>query len=150
MNEIILRPLVEADLPAVLTIEESSFSSPWTRAAFVHELQSLHSCFTIAERVGVVLGYLCSWHVADEVQILNVAVETHSRRQGIAERLLRHVLEVGQRKGARSANLEVRRGNLPARQLYEKLGFREVAVRRGYYADGEDALLMVCHFLANE
>src|ERR1044071_9569176 len=104
MNEIILRPLVEADLPAVLTIEESSFSSPWTRAAFVHELQSSYSCFTIAERAGAVLGYLCSWHVADEVQILNLAVETTSRRQGIAGRLLRHVLEAGQRKGAGSAN----------------------------------------------
>ena len=150
MNEIILRPLIEADLPAVLRIEESSFSSPWTRAAFVHELQSPHGCFTIAERAGVVVGYLCSWHVADEVQILNVAVEINSRRQGIAERLLRQMLEAGQGKGARSASLEVRRGNLPAKQLYEKLGFREVAVRRGYYADGEDALLMVCSFLPDE
>ena len=144
MSEIILRPLIEADLPAVLMIEESSFSSPWTRAAFVHELQSPHSCLTIAERAGNVLGYLCGWYVADEVQILNVAVQTNYRRQGVAERLLRYVLDVGQQKGAQSANLEVRRDNLPARQLYEKFGFREVAVRRGYYADGEDALLMVC------
>ena len=147
MNDIILRPLAEADLPAVLMIEESSFSSPWTRAGFVHELQNPHSYSTIAERAGEVLGYLCSWHVADEVQILNIAVQTNSRRQGVAERLLRHVLEAGQRRGAQSANLEVRRGNLPARQLYEKFGFREVAVRRGYYADGEDALLMVCPLL---
>src|SRR5260221_11224020 len=131
MNEIILRPLVEADLPAVLMIEESSFSSPWTRAAFVHELQSPHSCSTIAERAGEVLGYLCGWYVADEVQILNVAVQTNSRRQGVAERLLRHVLEAGQRKGTQSENLEVRQSNLPARQLYEKFALREVAVRPG-------------------
>jgi ribosomal-protein-alanine N-acetyltransferase len=147
MNEVILRPLVEADLLAVLSIEESSFSSPWPRAAFVHELQSPHCCVTIAERAGEVLGYLCCWYVADEVQILNVAVQTSYRRQRVAERLLRYVLDVGQQKGAQSANLEVRRGNLPARRLYEKFGFREVAVRRGYYADGEDALLMVCPLL---
>ena len=147
LNEINFRPLVEADLPAVLIIEESSFSSPWTRAAFVHELQSPHSCVTIVERAGEVLGYLCCWYVADEVQILNVAVQTNYRRQGVAERLLRYVLDVGQQKGAQSANLEVRRGNLSARRLYEKFGFREVAVRRGYYADGEDALLMVCSLL---
>src|SRR5260221_10572259 len=100
MNDIILRPLIEADLPAVLLIEESSFSSPWTRAAFVHELQSPHSCSTIAERAGEALGYLCGWHVADEVHILNVAVQTNYRRQGIAERLLRYVLDIRQQKGA--------------------------------------------------
>ncbi|MBI3757291.1 MAG: ribosomal protein S18-alanine N-acetyltransferase [Deltaproteobacteria bacterium] len=143
MNEVVLRPLAEADLPVVLMIEGSSFSSPWTQAAFVHELQSPHSCLTIAERAGAVLGYLCCWYVADEVQILNVAVHPNYRRQGVAERLLRYALDIGQQNGAQSANLEVRRSNLPAIQLYKKFGFREAAVRRGYYADGEDALSMV-------
>ena len=80
------------------------------------------------------------------MQILNIAVHASYRRQGVAELLLHHALEVGQQRGAQSANLEVRRSNLPALQLYKKFGFREVAVRRGYYADGEDALLMVRTF----
>jgi ribosomal-protein-alanine N-acetyltransferase len=146
MNEINIRPLRETDLSAVLAIEEASFASPWTRAAFVRELQSPHSRLTVAECRGEVVGYVCCWDVVDEVQILDVAVHPDSRRQGIAALLLDSVLTVGRQRGAQSANLEVRRGNLPAIRLYQKFGFREVAVRRRYYADGEDALLMVAVF----
>jgi ribosomal-protein-alanine N-acetyltransferase len=150
MTEIFLRALVEEDLPAVLAIEETSFLSPWTRASFLHELHSPHSQLTVAERHGEVIGYLCCWYVADEVHILDIAVHPHSRRQGVGECLLRRALVIGQQKGAQSATLEVRRSNLPAIALYEKFGFRQVAVRRGYYTNGEDALLMVCHFSSEE
>ena len=150
MTEILLRSLLEKDLPAVLAIEESSFLSPWTRASFLHELHSPYSQLTVAEQRGEVIGYLCCWYVADEVHILDVAVRPESRRQGAGARLLRHALVVGQRKGAQSANLEVRRSNLPAIALYEKFGFQQVAVRRRYYTNGEDALLMVCYFSSEE
>jgi ribosomal-protein-alanine N-acetyltransferase len=150
MTEIRLRSLVEKDLPAVLAIEETSFLSPWTRASFLHELHSPHSHLTVAEQQGEVIGYTCCWYVADEVHILDIAVRPESRRQGVGECLLRHVLVVGRQKGAQSANLEVRRSNLPAIALYEKFGFRQVAVRQGYYTNGEDALLLVCHFSSEE
>lgn len=150
MTEILLRSLLEKDLPAVLAIEESSFLSPWTQASFLHELHSPHSQLMVAEQQGEVIGYVCCWYVADEVHILDIAVHPQSRRQGAGERLLQHALVVGQQKGAQSANLEVRRSNLPAIALYEKFGFRQVAVRRGYYTDGEDALLMVCQFSSKD
>lgn len=150
MTELLLRPLVEEDLPAVLAIEETSFLSPWTRSSFLHELSGPHSQLTVAERHGEIVGYLCCWHVADEVQILDIAVHPDFRRQGIGERLLRHAFVSGQRKGAQSANLEVRRGNLPAIALYKKFGFREAAIRQRYYTNGEDALIMVCDFLSKK
>jgi [ribosomal protein S18]-alanine N-acetyltransferase len=149
-TEIFLRALVEEDLPIVLAIEEISFLSPWTRTSFLHELHSPHSQLTVAEREGKVIGYMCCWYVADEVHLLDIAVHPASRRRGVSEHLLRHALVVGQQKGAHSANLEVRRSNLPAIALYRKFGFRQVAVRRGYYTNGEDALLMVCHFSTEE
>jgi ribosomal-protein-alanine N-acetyltransferase len=146
LNEIILRPLVEEDLAAVLAIEETAFASPWTRASFLQELQSSHSHLTVAERQGQVIGYVCCWHVADEVQILDIAVHPVCRRQGVGECLLRHALASGQHHGALSANLEVRCSNLAAIALYKKLGFCEAGVRPRYYADGEDALVMICRF----
>jgi ribosomal-protein-alanine N-acetyltransferase len=146
MNEVILRPLVEEDLAAVLTIEETAFSSPWTRASFMQELHSAHSLLTVAERQGQVIGYVCCWYVADEVQILDIAVHPVCRRQGVGKRLLHHALASGQQRGALSANLEVRRSNLSAIALYKKLGFCEAGVRPRYYADGEDALVMICRF----
>jgi [ribosomal protein S18]-alanine N-acetyltransferase len=148
MSEILFRPLIEIDLPAVLAIEEASFPSPWSHAAFLHELNNPHSCLTVAEQDGTVIGYLCCWYVADEIQILDVAVHPEHRRKGVGERLLHHALTTGRMRDASSANLEVRRSNVAAIALYEKFGFREVAIRRGYYRDGEDALLMVCSWLS--
>lgn len=150
MAEIVLRDMTEGDLSTVLVIEETSFPSPWTRASFLHELRSSHSHLTVAEQQGEVVGYMCCWYVADEVHILDIAVRSESRRQGVGERLLHSALDVGQRKGAQSAHLEVRRSNLPAIALYGKFGFRQVAIRRGYYSDGEDALLMVRSFSSEE
>jgi ribosomal-protein-alanine N-acetyltransferase len=141
-----LRPLVEADLSAILDIEQVSFPAPWTRAAFLHELHSPHSRLLAAEWQGQVIGYLCCWLVADEVHILDIAVHPDQRRHGVGKLLLDHALAEARRSGARSANLEVPRSNLPAITLYRGCGFHEVAVRRQYYANGEDALLMVYDF----
>lgn len=145
-SRVSLRPLVEADLTAVLDIERSSFPSPWTRASFLHELHNPHSRLLAAEWQGQVIGYLCCWLVADEVHILDVAVHPAHRRRGVGRLLLRDMLARARQSGARSASLEVRRSNLPAIALYQELGFREAAVRRRYYENGEDALLMVYVF----
>lgn len=144
MNEIFLRPLVEADLPAVLAIEEASFPSPWSHASFVHEFHNPHAQLIVAEQERQVIGYLCCWYVVDEIHILDVAVHPTHRQHGVGARLLRHIMAEGRRRGSRSANLEVRKSNRAAIALYEKFGFQSVAVRARYYSDGEDALLMVC------
>jgi ribosomal-protein-alanine N-acetyltransferase len=142
-SSVSLRPLTEEDLPIALAIEQASFLSPWTRAAFLHELHSSHSRLVAAEWQGQVIGYLCAWFVVDEVHILDVAVHPTHRRQGVGKLLLQYSLQEGQQGGAHSASLEVRRSNLPAIALYQSFGFREVGVRRRYYENGEDALLMV-------
>ena len=75
---------------------------------------------------------------------MNLAVHPDHRREGVGEELARWVLGMGQEKGCRIAMLEVRESNHPARQLYEKLGFKVTAVRPGYYRDPkEDALVML-------
>jgi ribosomal-protein-alanine N-acetyltransferase len=132
------------DLPQVLNIEHLSFSSPWSRSSFLQEFNNPFSRMLVAERDGQVTGYLCYWCVADEVHILNVAVHPNYRRQGIARRLMEKILLEARQERMRTVNLEVRRGNLPAISLYHCLGFHQVGVRRRYYGNGEDALLMVC------
>jgi len=142
-GQVLLRPLVASDLPAVLPIEQVSFPVPWTQASFLHELHNPHGRLLAAEWAGQVIGYLCCWLVADEVHILDVAVHPNHRRRGVGRLLLQATLADARQRGACSASLEVRRSNLPAISLYQECGFREAAVRRGYYQNGEDALLMV-------
>ncbi len=79
------------------------------------------------------------WVVADEVHLLDVETHPDWRRRGAAHQLLTHL--VGELKPARTV-LEVRSRNRPALALYRSLGFEATRTRRGYYADGEDAIEM--------
>jgi ribosomal-protein-alanine N-acetyltransferase len=91
-----------------------------------------------------IIGYACFWILFEELHLMNLAVHPAHRRRGIGEELARWVLNMGQEKGVRIALLEVRVSNDPARRLYEKVGFKKIAVRPGYYRDPkEDALLMM-------
>ena len=136
---------IAADLDAVMEIERLSFVTPWVRQAFSDELDRPWAHLEILrdEGSGRTVGFCNYWLVADELQILNIAVHPEFRKQGHASLLANHILAAAREGKARVVSLEVRVSNLPARSLYQKLGFREVGVRPRYYADnGEDAVLM--------
>ena len=137
-----------ADLAQVLAIERESFKSPWSSASFEAELVKSYAGLRVArtkggDHVGPVLGYICFWQVADELQITNLAVHPEYRQRSIGWQLLLHAFQLGRAAGARLAVLEVGRSNRAARALYEKLGFMVVHKRACYYPDSrEDALVM--------
>jgi ribosomal-protein-alanine N-acetyltransferase len=133
------------DLDEVLAIERASFTMPWSRGAFLYEMQQnrVARCWVARDDDTHVVGYLCLWEVADEVHITNVAVRPDVRRHGIARGLLRTVLDDARGRAFKIVVLEVRPSNHHALALYESFGFRVVGRRRGYYYDtGEDALVM--------
>jgi [ribosomal protein S18]-alanine N-acetyltransferase len=137
-------PMRPEDLDEVLVIERASFSMPWSRGAFLYEIQQnrVARCWIMREEA-MVVGYLCLWEVADEVHITNIAVRPESRRRGLGRTLLGGVLDDARQRQIRLVVLEVRPSNTQARTLYESFGFRVVGRRRGYYYDtGEDALVM--------
>ncbi|MBI1845815.1 MAG: ribosomal protein S18-alanine N-acetyltransferase [Candidatus Rokubacteria bacterium] len=132
------------DLDEVMVIERASFTMPWSRGAFLYEMQqnSVARCWVLREE-NLLVGYLCLWDIADEIHITNVAVHPRQRRRGIARALIGSVLEDARRRASRLVVLEVRPSNAEALTLYESFGFRVVGRRRGYYYDtGEDALIM--------
>ena len=132
------------DLDEVVAIERASFSMPWSRGAFLYELEQnrVARCLVMRE-AGRVVGYLCLWEIGDELHITNVAVHPDSRRRGIARSLLTGVLDDARARKRKLVVLEVRPTNHEARTLYESFAFRVVGRRRGYYYDtGEDALIM--------
>jgi len=114
---------------------------------FLQELELSLSRVIVArstDATPVLLGYLCRWIVADEVQVLNVAVAPAARRRGVGAALLEEVGREAKARGCAALTLEVRRSNAAARGLYGRLGFAEVGVRPGYYARTEDALILRC------
>jgi ribosomal-protein-alanine N-acetyltransferase len=135
----------EEDIDDVLKIEHSSFSTPWSREMFSCELTDHPFSYLYVARnnKGKILGYICYWLVFDEMNVLNLAVDKDLRQKGFGSALLKFVLKDGADRGAQTVNLEVRRSNRAAIELYEKFGFRQAAVRKNYYENPEeDAMLM--------
>ena len=134
-----------ADIEAILAIEETSFSNPWTREMYLAELENRGvSYFYLARTTeGRTVGFCSFWCVLDELHINNLAVMPADRRTGVATALLTRVLAEGAKLGTRRATLEVRRSNDPARHLYDKFGFSIAGARPGYYTNPiEDALVL--------
>jgi [ribosomal protein S18]-alanine N-acetyltransferase len=142
----IVEPLSSAlDLDAVVAIEESSFTNPWTREMYLAELanRDVSYCYVVRDAGGVVVGFCSFWRVADELHINNFAVVPKRRGAGAGTTLLREVMHACAGMGARRATLEVRRSNEDAIRLYERLGFRQGGVRPSYYTSPvEDALIL--------
>lgn len=137
-----LRLFVESDLPQVLEIEQASFPSPWKGEFFLKDLHHPHGWLWVAEKEGTIVGYLCGWLIADEGEILKVAVHPSYRRCGVGKSLAEEAIRVAGQHGVWTLHLEVRVSNASAIALYKLCGFHEVGSRRRYYENGEDALLM--------
>jgi ribosomal-protein-alanine N-acetyltransferase len=139
-----ISPMRPDDLDEVITIERASFGMPWSRGAFLYEIEQnrVARCWVLRDDDRVA-AYLCLWEIGDELHVTNIAVHPGMRRRGLARRLLGAILEDGRARRLRAVTLEVRPTNDEARTLYESFGFRVVGRRRGYYYDtGEDALIM--------
>ena len=92
-------------------------------------------CFALIELDGFLIGR----SVADEAEILTLAVEPDGRRLGTGARLVQGFLAHTQKHGVATAFLEVAENNLPAIALYRQAGFAEIGLRRGYYAQPSGA-----------
>ena len=146
--QIWFRPLVEADLDAVIAIERDLYEFPWTPGNFRDSLTAGYSCWALVGGEGLI-GYAVLMLGAGEAHLLNLSVARSAQRRGHGTRLLHHLIGVTRRYGATRMLLEVRPSNTAARALYGKNGFREVGTRRGYYpaAKGrEDATVLALAF----
>lgn len=144
MRKGIVRPMQMEDLQAILEIERTSFSTPWSLQAFKAELKdNEYARYLCLELEGQVIGYMGLWFILDEGHITNIAIAPNFRGQHWGEYLMRSMMGRMVEQGMERMTLEVRASNSPAQSLYKRLGFATAGVRKGYYADTqEDALIM--------
>lgn len=151
---VVIEPMRLRDIGAVLEVEKRSFTTPWSRAAFISELLDNDRAYYLVARTpgprgvlpwrnGRIAGYIGVWLVEDEGHITNVAVHPDFRQMGIGRRLMEAITEWCVAKGATRMTLEVRQSNIIAQRLYRDLGYVSAGIRPGYYRDNnEDALIM--------
>ncbi|QAY66887.1 ribosomal protein S18-alanine N-acetyltransferase [Paenibacillus protaetiae] len=143
-RNVLFRPMVLADIPAVEEIEQEAFATPWTSDAFTNELtNNMFAKYIVMESGGELIGYGGMWVIVDEAHVTNVAIRSDCRGQGFGRLLMSELQHKAVFYGAERMTLEVRVSNTVAQNLYRKLGFEPSGVRPGYYSDNnEDALIM--------
>jgi ribosomal-protein-alanine N-acetyltransferase len=136
-----IRPATDQDVSAIVAIEQQELSaSHWKVDKYQSRLKD--GCLLVAEREKRVCGFICAHAVLSDWDIENLVVAAAFRRRGIADQLLRALMEEPRNGPGTAWLLEVRESNEAARALYEKHGFLEVGRRRGYYREpSEDAVL---------
>ena len=132
----------------VAELEKICFGTEaWSEKSVASELSNDLSLWLVALDGDRVAGYVGSQTVMDESDMMNVAVSPNYRRRGIGEQLVLSLAQALKQEGSHCLSLEVRASNAPAIGLYEKLGFRQVGLRKNYYRNPkEDALILRTEF----
>jgi ribosomal-protein-alanine acetyltransferase len=134
-----LRTASVDDVPELARIARSALPEAWSEASLRAALARHGACALVTEPVR---GFVLGGRVADEAEILTLAVESGARGQGLGRALVVGLLDRLRADGVRRISLEVRCSNGPALELYRSLGFATAGTRACYYRDGEDALVL--------
>ena len=139
-----LRPMSEADLAAVIRVEQAAYEFPWTVSIFRDCLHVGYHCFVYEDSRGLI-GHGIMSVGAGECHLLNICIHPDYQRRGLGRVMISRLLALARRLQVRLALLEVRVSNTAAYNLYTKIGFSEIGMRKGYYParrGREDAILL--------
>lgn len=129
------------DLQDCCSLDTAALGGLWSRDQWLRELEEPDRPVLGLRQQGRLVAVASGWVIVDELHITLVAVAPDQRRRGLGRRVLAELLGRGRSAGATRATLEVASGNEAGRALYAACGFREAGVRRGYYRNGDDALI---------
>jgi [ribosomal protein S18]-alanine N-acetyltransferase len=138
-----IRPARAGDAESLAKLELAAFASDaWSREQVEGELAGSTRHVLVAESGGDVIGYAAIATAGDVADLTRIVVAESQRRAGVASALLAALHDAAAQAGAERMLLEVAESNVEARTFYAARGYTEVARRRGYYADGGDALVL--------
>lgn len=141
--DIEIRKMELTDLEQIEDILESDFDDFWNASIFKQELQNENSYYLVAILDGEVVGFAGYMLILDEADITNVVVRKDMRNRGIATKLLERLLDlIEPMSKIELITLEVNENNEPAIKLYEKFGFNQEGLRKNYYKDHQNALIL--------
>jgi len=145
-----LRPMREADLEAVMRIEQRAYPFPWTRGIFRDCMRADYPMW-VQELDGAIVGYGVLSVAVDEAHVLNLCTAAQAESRGLGRHMLRALLRIARAGGAQRVFLEVRPSNKRAIKLYDAAGFNEIGRRPRYYPapnnGREDAVVMAMELL---
>lgn len=143
--EIEIAPMQLADLEQIKDSLLEEFDDFWTFTMLKQELENknnLNSTYFVVKGNEEIVGFAGIVKIVDEIDIMNIVVKKSKRKLGIGSALLQKIIEFSKEQKATSITLEVNYKNNPAIALYQKFGFKQVGLRKKYYHNTDDAILM--------
>ncbi|MEI3393304.1 MAG: ribosomal protein S18-alanine N-acetyltransferase [Clostridia bacterium] len=120
----------------------TDFDNFWSYNILKQELENGKSKYFVAKQENEIVGFAGILLIIDQVNIMNIVVKKDKRNFGIGSLLLEEIIRYSKIHNATSITLEVNEKNIPAIKLYKKYGFKQVGLRRKYYNNEDNAILM--------
>ena len=143
-NSIVISEMSETDL-LYLKKSLNEFDDFWTYNILEQEFNNSNTTYIVAKKNDLVIGFAGLLMVVDEANIMNIVTKKDKRNSGIGTQLLEKLIQIAKEKKATSITLEVNEKNIPAINLYKKLQFKEVGIRKKYYNNTDSAILMTLY-----
>ena len=142
MDNIKISAMTLPDLDSISDILTCEFDDFWNYNLFKSELENKNSMYIVAKLNNQIVGFAGIWFSVDDIHITNIVVKKNCRNQKIGSLMLNNLIELCENRTQKSITLEVNSNNIPAQKLYQKFGFKNVGIRKKYYNNTEDAIIM--------
>lgn len=146
MEKTLINKMLISHLEEIKDILSTQFDDFWTYSVFKSELENPNSQYFVAIRNNEIIGFAGIWKAIDDIHITNIVTKVSKRHLGIASMLLEKLIEVSKAEKVNSLTLEVNESNTYAIKLYEKYNFKKIGLRKNYYAQNENAIIMTLVF----
>ena len=124
----------------------TQFDDFWNASVLYKELENPNSHYFVAVTNEKVVGFAGIWKSVDDCHITDIVVKKECRMQGIGSKLLEKLIQEAKGENVNSLTLEVNVNNFPAIKLYEKYGFKALGIRKKYYNNIDNAVIMTLYF----
>ena len=130
------------DLEEIKDCLLTDFDDFWSYNILKQEFENGKSKYFVLKHENEIVGFVGILLIIDEVNIMNIVVRKDKRKLGIGSLLLEKIIDFSKIHNATSITLEVNEKNIPAIKLYKKYGFKQVGLRKKYYNNEDNAILM--------
>lgn len=144
--EIVINRMTFSHLLEIKDKLVTEFDDFWTYSIFEKELENPNSQYFVALIDDQIVGFAGIWKSLDEIHITNIVTQISKRHIGIASKLLEKLIETSKNEISTLLTLEVSETNSNAIKLYEKYNFKKIGLRKNYYGQNKNAIIMTLFF----
>lgn len=142
-----IEKMTESHLDKIKDNLQEDFDEFWNENVIKSELENPASTYIVAlDEQNNVVAYAGIWQPIDEAHITNIVTKKDKRKNKIATKMLEELIKIAKQRKLNNITLEVNVNNVPAINLYKKYNFKEVGIRKKYYNNSDDAIIMTLQF----